>query len=118
MAKHPLGYLLLSLAMALLANPLSAAPATLAQVLEGAPPTAWRAPDPRRMIQRVRVEADVPVAEREHLEVLRTDTPTFDGLVESRRNRRENWYVHPAGRIELCNVPIPVREVSGALTAP
>ncbi len=75
-------------------------------------------PPSRRMIQRVRVEADVPVAEREHLEVLRTDTPTFDGLVESRRNRRENWYVHPAGRIELCNVPIPVREVSGALTAP
>jgi len=70
------------------------------------------------MIQRVRVEADVPEGEREHLEVLRTGTPTFESLVESRRNRRESWYLHPAGRIELCNVPIPVREVSGALTTP
>lgn len=70
------------------------------------------------MIQRVRVQADVPAGEREHLEVLRTDTPAFESLVESRRNRRESWYVHPAGHIELCNVPIPVREASGALTAP
>ena len=118
MTRYLVERLLLPLAMALLANPLSAAPATLAQVLEGAPSSAWRAPDPRRMIQRVRVEADLPAGEREHLEVLRTDTPTFESLVESRRNRRENWYVHPAGRIELCNVPIPVREVSGALTTP
>lgn len=69
-------------------------------------------------IQRIRLEVDVPANEREHLEVLRTDTPTFEKLVESRRNRRESWYVHPAGRIELCNVPIPVREPSGALTTP
>ena len=64
----------------------------------------------RTTIARVRLAADVPEAEREKLEVLRTDTPTFTALVESRRNRSDEWYKRPAGRIELCNVPIPVRE--------
>jgi cyclophilin family peptidyl-prolyl cis-trans isomerase len=61
-------------------------------------------------IVRLRVAADVPVAERTQLEVLRTDTPTFAALVESRRNRREEWFQRAAGRIDLCNVPLPVRQ--------
>ena len=60
-------------------------------------------------IRRVRVAADVPEAERSRLEVLRTDTATFAALVEARRNRRDEWYKVPAGHIDLCNVPIPVR---------
>ena len=60
-------------------------------------------------IRSVRVAADVPAAERARLEVIRTDTPTFAALVESRRNRHDEWYKVPAGHIELCNVPIVVR---------
>jgi len=60
-------------------------------------------------IRRVRVAADVPEAERSRLEVLRTDTATFGALVEARRNRRDDWYKVPAGYIDLCNVPLPVR---------
>lgn len=60
-------------------------------------------------IKRIRVAADVPEAERTGVEVIRTDTPTFTALVESRRNRRDEWYKVPAGHIELCNVPIAVR---------
>jgi cyclophilin family peptidyl-prolyl cis-trans isomerase len=60
-------------------------------------------------IRSVRLAADVPAGERARLEVLRTDTPTFAAMVESRRNRRDDWYKVPAGYIELCNVPIPVR---------
>ena len=43
------------------------------------------------------------------LEWLRTDTDTFKRLIESRRNRREDWFAQPAGHIELCSVPLPVR---------
>jgi len=57
----------------------------------------------------VRLAADVPAAERERLEVIRTDTATFERLVESRRNRRDDWYKVPAGYVELCNVPLVVR---------
>ena len=60
-------------------------------------------------IRGVRVAADVPELERSRLEVIRTDTATFAALVESRRNRRDDWYKVPAGYIDLCNVPIAVR---------
>jgi len=61
-------------------------------------------------IKSIRVAADVPAAQRSNLEVIRTDTPTFTALVESRRNRHEDFFKVPAGHIDLCNVPIPVRE--------
>lgn len=63
-------------------------------------------------IRSIRIEADVPAAERTPLEVLRTDTPTFAALVESRRNRDDAWYQFKAGRISLCNVPLPVRKAA------
>jgi peptidylprolyl isomerase len=69
----------------------------------------YEKPEQRLAIKSVRLAADVPEAERTPLEVLRTDTPTFTALVESRRNRRDDWYKVPAGKIELCNVPLPVR---------
>jgi peptidylprolyl isomerase len=60
-------------------------------------------------ITSMRVAADLPAAERDALEVMRTDTASFRALVETRRNRREDWYLVPAGYIDLCNVPIVVR---------
>ena len=60
-------------------------------------------------IKSVLVAADVPVAERENLEILRTDTERFRQLIEVRRNRRDDWYLVPAGYIDLCNVPIVTR---------
>lgn len=65
-------------------------------------------------ITSIRVAADVPASERTNLEVLRTDTPAFQALVETRRNRKDDWYHVPAGYVELCNVPIPVRAAGGA----
>jgi len=60
-------------------------------------------------VRSVRVAADVPPAQRTELEVLRTDTPTFLAYVEARRNRHEPWFKVPAGRVDVCNVPIPAR---------
>jgi peptidylprolyl isomerase len=69
----------------------------------------YEKPEQRSTITSVRLAADVPEAERTPLQLLRTDTPTFAALVESRRNRSDDWYKVPAGRIGLCNVPLPVR---------
>jgi peptidylprolyl isomerase len=60
-------------------------------------------------IKSMRVAADVPESEQTLPEVMRTDTATFQELVESRRNRPEEWFKFRAGRIELANVPLPVR---------
>ncbi len=60
-------------------------------------------------VKSVRLAADVPESERTEVEVLRTDTPTFQALIESRRNRAENWFQVQAGRVEIGNVPVPTR---------
>jgi peptidylprolyl isomerase len=60
-------------------------------------------------IKSIRIAADVPEPERSALEIMRSDTGTFQALIESRRNRREEWFQVPANRIEISNVPIPVR---------
>lgn len=70
----------------------------------------YEKPEQRLTIRRVRIAADLPRTERVALQVLRTDTETFARLVESRRNRREGWFKRPAGHVELCNVPVPVRQ--------
>jgi peptidylprolyl isomerase len=74
-----------------------------------APMGMYEKPEQYVAIRQVRIAADVPAAERVPLEVLRTDTATFTALIESRRNRRDDWYKVPAGRIDVCNVPLPVR---------
>jgi peptidylprolyl isomerase len=71
-------------------------------------------PAERTVIKSVRVAADVPESERTQLEVLRTDTPTFAAYLEARRNRREEWFKVPAGRIDVCNLSVPSRLRAGA----
>lgn len=62
-------------------------------------------------ITSVKVAADVPVAERSKFEVMRTDSPLYKMVLEAQRNRGGPWTKVPAGHLEICNAPIPVREV-------
>lgn len=72
----------------------------------------YEKPEQRVAIKSIRLAADVPESERVPLQMLRTDTPLFEELVEARRNRRDDWYKQPAGHIDLCNVPLPTRSPS------
>jgi peptidylprolyl isomerase len=65
--------------------------------------------DERTTIKSVRLAADVPDAQRVKLEIMKTDTPTFAAFVESRRNRRDDWYKVPANYVDVCGITIPVR---------
>jgi peptidylprolyl isomerase len=73
----------------------------------------YEKPEQRVAIKSVRLAADVPAGERTNLEIMRTESTTFADVIESRRNRRDDWYKVPAGKIDLCNVPIPVRAAGG-----
>jgi len=68
-----------------------------------------RGAGPVTRIKSLRLASSLPAAQRAALEVLRTDTKTFGELIESRRNRRDEWYKVPAGHIDVCSVPLPVR---------
>ena len=70
----------------------------------------YEKPEQRVRIRAMHVAADVPANRRSELELLRTDTPTWSAFVDARRNRREEWFLDPVGHIELCNVPLPVRD--------
>jgi peptidylprolyl isomerase len=43
------------------------------------------------------------------IEVMKTDTAEFARYVELRTTRNEAWFIEPTGKIELCNVAVPVR---------
>ena len=66
-------------------------------------------PAQRIPIASVRVAADLPRAEQIAYEALRTDSAAFREVLESRRNRQESWFKRPAGHIDLCNIPLPIR---------
>ncbi|NJD19344.1 MAG: peptidylprolyl isomerase [Gemmatimonadetes bacterium] len=72
----------------------------------------YETPQERTPILSVRVAADVPPGERTVLEVLRSDSETFQAVLRSRRFRRETWFAEPTGHINVCNVPVPVREAA------
>lgn len=69
----------------------------------------YETPGERTTITSVRLGSELAPSERVNLEALRTDSATFRAVVESRRFRRESWFLDPVGRINLCNVPLPVR---------
>jgi peptidylprolyl isomerase len=71
----------------------------------------------RTPILSVKLAADLPPAQREKLQVLRTDSATFAAIIEAKRNRRDAFYTLPAGKVDVCNIDIPAR-VEAAVNTP
>ncbi len=67
----------------------------------------------RIRILSIRLATDAPASEQAPLEALRTDSPTFQALLQNRRFRRDAWYKTSAGHIDVCNMPLPVRAAAG-----
>lgn len=75
-----------------------------------APMGFYDKPEMNVPIASVKIAADVPPAQRSRLEVMRTDSTTYQAVVEAQRNRGGPWTKVAAGHIDLCAAPIPVRE--------
>lgn len=70
----------------------------------------YEQPAQRTAIESIRIAAELPDGGAAgKLEALRTTSASFNALIEARRNRRDDWYKQPAGHIDLCSVPLPVR---------
>jgi peptidylprolyl isomerase len=63
----------------------------------------------RTPIRSVRLASDLPEAERPRFEHLSTEGPSFAAYADARANRRDAFFIRPAGGADICNVPVPVR---------
>jgi peptidylprolyl isomerase len=61
-------------------------------------------------IASVRLASDIPAGQRPSYEVMDTARPTFARYLKVRANRHDDFYIRPAGGVDLCNVQVPVRK--------
>lgn len=84
----------------------------LATLPRGAAPMGfYDSPDKNVPIKSIRLASDVPAEQRVQMEVMRTDSAAYQAVLEAQRNRGGPWSKVQAGHLDLCNAPIPVREV-------
>lgn len=64
-------------------------------------------------IRSIRLASELPAAEQPRFEYLSTEGATFAKYAGARANRRDPFFIVPAGGADICNIPVPVRRVSG-----
>ncbi len=62
-------------------------------------------------IQSIRLGNDLAEAERPKFEYLNTESKAFAQYADARANRRDPFFIKPAGGADICNIPVPVRRV-------
>ncbi len=60
-------------------------------------------------IASIRLASQIPPAERPAFEYLDTSSASFADYLRVRANRKDDFYIRPAGGVDLCNVSVPVR---------
>ena len=61
-------------------------------------------------IATIRLASDIPATERPAYEVMDTASSSFASYLKLRANRHDDFYIRPAGGVDLCNVQVPVRK--------
>jgi peptidylprolyl isomerase len=61
-------------------------------------------------IASIRLASEIPAGERPSYEYLDTKSATFAAYLHKRANRQDDFYIRPAGGVDLCNVQVPVRK--------
>jgi peptidylprolyl isomerase len=60
-------------------------------------------------IVSIRLASDMTPADRPAFEYMDTGSATFARYLRVRANRRDDFYIRPAGGVDLCNVSVPIR---------
>jgi peptidylprolyl isomerase len=61
-------------------------------------------------IASIRIASTIPAADRPAYEYLDTASASFADYLRVRANRKDDFYIRPAGGVDLCNVNVPVRK--------
>jgi cyclophilin family peptidyl-prolyl cis-trans isomerase len=64
-------------------------------------------------ISSIRLASALPVMDQPRFEYLSTEGETFAQYAGARANRRDPFFIVPAGGADICNIPVPVRRVTG-----
>ncbi|ABC63971.1 peptidylprolyl isomerase [Erythrobacter litoralis] len=68
--------------------------------------------DKRTPIVSIRVASALPDAQVPRFEYLSTESESFAKYAEARANRRDPFFIQPAGGADICNIPVPIRPVA------
>ena len=68
-------------------------------------------PAKRVPILSIRVASDLQEIEQPRFEYLTTEGETFARYAEARANRRDPFFIVPAGGADICNIPVPIRRM-------
>lgn len=60
-------------------------------------------------IASVQLASEIPAARRPSFQHMDTNSPAFADYVRSRANRKDDFFIRPAGGVDLCNAPVPIR---------
>jgi peptidylprolyl isomerase len=64
-------------------------------------------------IAGARLASDMPAAGRPSFQYLDTTSASFSAYVRARANRKDDFFIRPAGGVDLCNASVPIRPTPG-----
>lgn len=64
-------------------------------------------------IASVHLASELAPAARPRFEYLKETSTSFATWLRIKKNRKDDFYIRPAGGVDLCNAPVPVRAVGG-----
>ena len=71
----------------------------------------YETPEERTTILSVRLLSEMEVDPVPRYEYLSTESATFARYADARANRRDPFFIKPAGGADICNIPVPARRV-------
>ena len=74
----------------------------------------YATPAERTGIVSIRLASDLPAAEQPRFEYLSTDSDSFARYASARANRKDDFFIAPAGGADVCNIPVPMRRIAAA----
>lgn len=66
----------------------------------------------RTPIASIRIASELPAVDQPKFEYLSTESASFARYADARANRRDPFFIKPAGGADICNIPVPVRPVA------
>jgi len=63
-------------------------------------------------IASVHLASELAAAARPRFEYLKETSASFAAWLHVRKNRKDDFYIRPAGGVDLCNAPVPVRPIA------